>query len=84
MGKKSGINNSPTRLEFFIELADDKQQEDYREIIVDKLKNILPLSVNEHTSGYIGFTPGKGLGIHMQAPFKVYEDLKKKHSCNEH
>lgn len=76
--KKSGINDFPSILEFYIELAEDKQQEDYREIIADMLQRILPLSVNEHTSGYIGFTPGKGLGIHMQAPFKVYEDLKKK------
>ena len=76
--KQKGINDFPTKFEFSVELTEEKQEEEFREIIAGKLQNIMPSGVNSQTSGYVGFTPGMGLGIQMEAPFKVYEDLKKK------
>ena len=76
--KKVGLNDSPSRLEFTVELSANKQEEDFKEVVVNMLQKILTLSVNEQTSGYIGFASGMGLGIRMEAPFKAYEDFKKK------
>jgi len=76
--KEVGINDRPSRLEFWIELKKNYLDDDIEKMIVENLMKAIPEGVNNETTGYVGIGYEMNLSIKMDTPFEAFQDFNKK------